>query len=72
MVVVLQVPGDGVGPGVEAFAGSSVRRATMRSMVAWGSRVGLLWGRRARSSKAASPSRVYRAMSLDIQLWETP
>ena len=34
------------------------RSSMIRSMVAWGSRVGLEWGRRERGSNAASPSRV--------------
>jgi len=46
------------GPASRPLPVSSVRRAMMRSMVGWGSRVGLVWGRRERGSKAASPSRV--------------
>lgn len=34
------------------------RRSMMRSIVDCGSRPGLVWGRRERGSKAASPSRV--------------
>ena len=33
------------GPGSRPLPVNSVRRATMRSMVAWASRVGLVWGR---------------------------
>ena len=58
--------GSGVGSAdadvVEATADAQADGAgfgsMIRSMVAWGSRVGLEWGRRERGSKAVSPSRV--------------
>lgn len=58
LVVVLQVPGDGVGSGVESFAGQGVAQLDDQIEAVCGSRVGLVCGRRDRGSKAASPSRV--------------
>ena len=53
-----EVPGDGVGAGVEAFAGELGAQRDDEVDGGLGSRVGLVWGRRERGSKAASPSRV--------------
>ena len=68
-----QVPGDGVWPVVEAFAGQLVAQfddQIDRQGLA-DKRVGLGCGRLERGSNAASPSSRYRLTRREIQPWET-
>jgi hypothetical protein len=55
-MVVLEVPGDGLGTGVEACALRDKRSSTIRSTTSAPTAVGDDFGRRERGSKAASPS----------------
>jgi hypothetical protein len=55
LMVVSQLPGDGVGSGVESLAGC-LRSRTISSTTSSGIAVGEVFGRRERGSNAASPS----------------
>jgi hypothetical protein len=55
-VIVAQVPGDCVRPGVQALPASSLRKKTISSMISSLIAFGEVFGRRDRGSNAASPS----------------
>ena len=56
LVVVLQVPGDGVRPGVQALPGQVLAQPTISSTASALIAAGEVFGRRDRGSNAASPS----------------
>ena len=72
MVVVFQVPGDGLRAGVQACPARSLRSPVIRPAVLCGIARGEVFGRRERGSNAASPSARYRATSRDTQPCDTP
>lgn len=72
-VVVLEVPGDGVGSGVQAGVTEFLAQSEDQVAHLDGQRPGeAALGRRERGSKAASPSTRYPAMSRLTQAWDSP
>ena len=67
-----EMPGDGVGPGIEALTGEVSTELADQLHGGPGDGGGRAVGAPGAGSKAASPSRWKRETRRLIQLWETP